>query len=130
MNFISVSPTEHSPRVEFNSNGKLLFEGRSILKNSIEFFKPLMDFVVKLKSETVVFNINLEYFNTATSKNLFEIIRCLDSNKHIQSFTIIWHFEEYDDASLEMAEIYAEFLSRGEMRYVAHHHLTQLYDFS
>jgi len=70
MNPILIKPTEHSPHVNFDPGGKLLLEGRSLPEDVNKLFAPLIEFASNLKAKNVEFDINLEYFNTATSKRL------------------------------------------------------------
>ena len=61
-----------TPTILFDINqGILEIKGRSIPENSIEFYKPLVDALDKysavIKPVTTV-NIQLEYFNTSSSK--------------------------------------------------------------
>ena len=49
-----------TPVVEFSSNGELLLKGRSIPENSIEFYKPLIEW---LESYSESKGINIENYN-------------------------------------------------------------------
>ena len=60
--------TTYMPRVDFSPKGKLEIEGRAIPEDANKFFNPLINFVDKLEAKDVVMDINLEYFNTAASK--------------------------------------------------------------
>lgn len=120
MERIIYEPTSHSPLVDFNPDGKLLMEGRSIPEDINKLFIPLIDFVKKLKVEKATIDLNLEYFNTATSKKLLELLKHLDANNNIGEVLINWHFEEGDEDSVEMAEIYEECLRRGKFQYHEH----------
>ena len=69
---IIIEGTPKTPTVKFDSSeGVFEIKGRSIPENSIEFYKPLVDALDKYagspKSATNV-NIQLEYFNTSSSK--------------------------------------------------------------
>ena len=60
-----------TPVVEFSSNGELLLKGRSIPENSIEFYKPLIEWLESYSespNSTTVLSVQLEYFNTSSSK--------------------------------------------------------------
>ena len=81
-------------------------------------FDPLIEFVQKLNVTEVNFKINLNYFNTATSKKLIEIMQYLEANNNIEIINIFWHFEEGDDDSVETAEIYEDLLLRANFRYI------------
>jgi hypothetical protein len=117
MERIVIKPSSHSPLVDFNTDGKLLMEGRSIPEDVNKLFQPLIEFVSILKVEKVTFDLNLDYFNTATSKRLLELLKHLDANNKINEVHINWHFEEGDEDSKEMAEIYEEFLHRCKFQY-------------
>ncbi len=115
---IVIEETTHSPRIEFYSSGRLLLEGRSIPEDAAKMYDPLIQFVTNLEKETVVLDINLEYFNTATSKKLLELFRQLEGNEKIFNLYINWHYEEGDDDSVETAEIYEDSLRKAEFRYL------------
>lgn len=115
---IVIEETTHSPRIEFYTNGRLLLEGRSIPEDAAKMYDPLIQFVIDLDKETVVLDVNLEYFNTATSKKLMELLRHLDANNKILNLYINWHYEEGDDDSVETAEIYEDSIMKGEFRYL------------
>ena len=109
--------TTYMPRVDFSPEGKLEMEGRAIPEDANKFFNPLIDFVDQIDAKEVVFDINLEYFNTAASKKLLELMKHLDANNKINTVRINWHFEEGDEDSIETAEIYEESLFRTNFRY-------------
>lgn len=117
MEKLVIEATNHTPLVEFNPDGKLKMEGRSLPEDVNKLFNPLLDYVINLNVENAIFEINLEYFNTASSKKLLELMKTLDANNKIGNVHINWHYEEGDDDSLEMAEIYEELLMRTEFRY-------------
>jgi len=114
---ISIEPTNQTPKVEFLPNGKFIMEGRSMPENVVAFYDPIIQFVQVKASGDIVFDINLEYFNTATSKKLLELLRHMEANSRIKSILVNWYFEEGDEDSLETAEIYEESLMRVEFRY-------------
>ena len=73
MDPINIEGTPKTPTVNFSSDsGVLEIKGRSIPENAVEFYKPLVDWIGSYgdsaQSNTEV-NIQLEYFNTSSSKN-------------------------------------------------------------
>ena len=108
MEDIRLEGTPKTPHVEFDGTaGTLEVKGRSIPENSIEFYKPLMDWIdnyaIDPKENTVV-NIQLEYFNTSSSKCILDLFKKLEAiNKEI---TIHWYYEEDDEDMLEAGEDY------------------------
>lgn len=129
MESIVIEPTESSPRVRFNTDGTLLLEGQSLPENVAAFYEPLMEFVKSISVDEITFDMNLEYFNTATSKKLLELLKALDGNEKVGKVNIIWHYEEGDEDSLEMAEIYEEKCpNRSTFRFILHAEALSLVD--
>lgn len=128
MESIFIEPKDQSPRVYFDKDGTLLLEGRSIPEDANKLFNPLIDFVQNLDQSNVTFDINLEYFNTLSSKKILELLKYLDDNNKIDNALINWHYEADDESSIEIAEFYEEFLLKSEFRYVEHPETISLFD--
>ena len=97
-----------TPVVEFSSNGELLLKGRSIPENSIEFYKPLIEWLESYSqspNSTTVLNVQLEYFNTSSSKCILDVFKKLESVSGSE-ITVKWHYEEDDEDMLEAGEDY------------------------
>jgi hypothetical protein len=113
----TLDPTSYIPLIEFSTEGYLKMEGRAIPEDANKLFNPLIRFIDELTVESVVFDIKLEYFNTASSKKILEMLKHLDSNSNVEKIIVNWHFEEGDDDSVETAEIYEDCLSRIKFSY-------------
>ena len=111
MEKISIEGTPKTPTINFDvAKGFLEIKGRSIPENSIEFYKPLVDWLEKYaanpQSATNV-NIQLEYFNTSSSKCILDVFKKLEAiNKGGSAVVINWHYEEDDEDMLEAGEDY------------------------
>ncbi|WP_291726404.1 DUF1987 domain-containing protein [Bernardetia sp.] len=107
--------TNKTPQLDFNSNeGRFLIAGRSIPENSIEFYKPLFEwldnYVSQAKSSTVL-DVKLEYFNTSSSKCLVEIFRKLETLQQKNDNVLInWYYEEDDEDMQESGEDFQEII--------------------
>lgn len=117
MENILIEPTSCLPLVDFNMDGNLKLEGRSIPEDATKIYNPLIEFVDQLELNNVTFDINLNYFNTASSKKILELLKHLDANNKIKTILVNWLYEEGDDDSVETAEIYEECLRRTDFRY-------------
>ena len=108
MEDLNLEGTAKTPTVDFKSNGELLIKGRSIPENSIEFYKPIIDWISDYgngpQSDTSV-NIQLEYFNTSSSKCNLDVFKKLESLPDT-SVKIKWYYEEDDEDMLEAGEDY------------------------
>jgi hypothetical protein len=112
MEALSIEGSPKTPTIKFDpNNGVLEVKGRSIPENSIEFYKPLIDSLDKYstgpKKETQV-NIQLEYFNTSSSKCILDVFKKLESIHKSGSSSIVinWFYEEDDEDMLEAGEDY------------------------
>jgi hypothetical protein len=108
MEDLSLEGTAKTPTVDFKVAGELLIKGRSIPENSIEFYKPLIDWIAAYsdnpKANTLV-NIQLEYFNTSSSKCILDVFKKLESISD-SSVSVKWYYEEDDEDMLEAGEDY------------------------
>ena len=111
MEKIVIEGTSKTPQVEFDgTSGELLIKGRSIPENSIEFYKPLIDWIEdyanQASGDTVV-KIQLEYFNTSSSKCILDVFKRLEMiRKNGKTVAIKWHYEVDDEDMLEAGEDY------------------------
>ncbi|MHB8259941.1 MAG: DUF1987 domain-containing protein [Bacteroidia bacterium] len=116
MEKFSLEGTPKTPTISFDlDSGVLEIKGRSIPENSIEFYKPLVDNLEKYqlspKPATTV-NVQLEYFNTSSSKCILDVFKKLENiHKSGSSVTINWHYEEDDEDMLEAGEDYQAIIS-------------------
>lgn len=116
MEKFAIDGTPKTPSISFDlASGVLEIKGRSIPENSIEFYKPLVDSLEKYagspKAQTNV-NIQLEYFNTSSSKCILDVFKKLESiHKGGSAVTINWHYEEDDEDMLEAGEDYQAIIS-------------------
>lgn len=96
-----------TPSIHFDAaSGNLELKGRSIPENSVEFYKPLNDWIDSYGkspvSDTTV-DVKLEYFNTSSSKCILDLFKKLESiSGEKTKVTVNWYFEE-DDEDMEEA---------------------------
>ena len=111
MGKIAIEGTPKTPTVNFDpETGVLELKGRSIPENSIEFYKPVVDALddySKGAKDGTKINIQLEYFNTSSSKCILDLFKKLEGI-HISGKEVIinWFYEEDDEDMLEAGEDY------------------------
>jgi len=112
MNSLLIEGTAKTPRISFSAeNGMLEISGKSIPENSIEFYQPVynwLDEYNKQPNKATTAKIQLEYFNTSSSKCLLDIFRKLETlQKSLKSdVTIQWMYEEEDEDMMEAGDDY------------------------
>ncbi len=110
-----IEPTRVTPLVKFDPEAGILeVKGRSSPENSIQFYQKIIDSLDAFaKSDKPKFttNFSFEYFNTSSSKCLFDVFKKLskisDEGKDI---IINWYYEEDDEDMMEAGEDYADLL--------------------
>jgi hypothetical protein len=111
MEALLIEGSQKTPAVEFDpQKGVLEIKGRSIPENSIEFYKPLVDWLEEYSdsaSTKTIVNVHLEYFNTSSSKCILDVFKKLESiHKSNNEVLINWYYEEDDEDMLEAGEDY------------------------
>lgn len=111
MEKINIEATPKTPSISFDfSNGILEIKGRSIPENSIEFYKPVVESLEKYgstPSSSTTVNIQLEYFNTSSSKCILDVFKKLEAiHKNGNQLVINWYYEQDDEDMLEAGEDY------------------------
>lgn len=101
-----------TPRVHFVAEtGDLEIKGRSIPENSIDFYKPLIDWVDsygRSPQAKTCLHVQLEYFNTSSSKCILDLFKKLEAIRSAgNEVLVLWHYEEDDEDMLEAGEDYA-----------------------
>ncbi len=111
MDNIKIEGTPKTPGVDFDAEkGTLEINGRSIPENSIDFYKPIIDwldqYALQPAAATTV-NVQLEYFNTSSSKCILDVFKMLEKiKKSGKDISVKWHYEEDDEDMLEAGEDY------------------------
>jgi|TARA_B110000211_G_C13822304_1_gene439806 hypothetical protein len=107
MNF-SIERSRKTPEVCFDaSEGRLTISGRSIPENSIQFYRPVIEWVDRMVAQSIATPIlvfvQLEYFNTSSSKCLLDLFKRLEK---MTSAEVHWHYDSDDEDMLEAGEDY------------------------
>lgn len=109
-----LSPSRVTPEVLINTEDHiLLMKGRSSPENSVMFFDQVKRGISNYFQNEQHLDVHFmfEYFNTSSSKSIFEIIKMLKKYMSIgKSVTFNWVYESYDEDMLETGEDYADLL--------------------
>ncbi|HBH47364.1 MAG TPA: nuclear pore complex subunit [Bacteroidales bacterium] len=118
MDRINLLGTDKTPRIIFETTGELYMGGRVICDNAEEFFSELIQFCTNLKENSVVFDINIEYLNTPSSKKLFQLFNSLEANKYIKNVNINWFYDSDDMDMKEVGTDYSELFTKLNFSFV------------
>lgn len=111
---LKINGTEDTPEIIYDvASNEFSISGRSLPEDVTSFYTPVFEWLNVFSTQTInktIFKIKLEYFNTASSKIILDILMKLEdiisSNKN--EIVVEWHYSENDDDMLEAGEEYAE----------------------
>lgn len=115
MENLLIEGTEDTPSVIFDlEQGIYEISGRSLPEDVVEFYTPVMNWLDQLEEEPVAdieFSFKLEYFNTASSKLILDVLLKLDEIfQDGTSMNVKWYYYEMDEDLMEAGEEYAELI--------------------
>ena len=114
MDNLYIAPTPSSPEVDFKFDmHTLALRGESYPENAAAFYGEIIsrleDYLGQLDGAHVEVNIALAYFNSSSTKMLFNLIEALnDSAEAGNQVRLNWFHDEEDDTILEFGEELSE----------------------
>jgi hypothetical protein len=99
---LNIAPTKTTPRVAYHPESRTLeFSGESYPENSVQFYQEIQKQVETFlagSTEPFVVSFKLDYFNTSTSKCLYDLLDFLEgAHKRNGNITVNWHYKEEDE---------------------------------
>lgn len=107
--------TSDTPEVTLDKErGRFEFYGKILPENPKEFFEPIIDwfreYVNNPNPETTL-TFKLDYFNTAASKKLLEILSIVQKiRENDGQVQVNWYYKSIDDDMLESGETFSEII--------------------
>lgn len=108
--------TRTTPGIDINleqGSGHIKLSGRSSPENSVQFYSPVMEALRMNHANLTELNVDvrLEYFNTSSSKCLYDIFKNLKQIEQQKiELNINWYYEPMDEDMFEAGEDYSELL--------------------
>ena len=113
MSVIKIQGTDDTPTVILDKENNIFeISGRSLPEDVVVFYKPILEWLDVYKNDPLdltVFNFKLEYFNTASSKLLLDVLLKLeDINNDGHEVLVKWHYPDDDEDMEEAGEEYSD----------------------
>lgn len=94
------------PEINFNvDSGMCSIEGESFMENAKEFYKPVNEWLIEFNKENpktkITLKIELSYYNTSSSKAIFELFYLLQKFQEKGADVEIYWFYNLDDKEME-----------------------------
>lgn len=110
---LKIEQSKHSPLIDFDHEQALLkIEGKSYPENTFEFYEPVITWIknfVKNSPKNINIEIKLSYYNSSSSKILFDIFDLLNqSNQEKANISVKWIFSHDNEIIKEAGEDFME----------------------
>jgi len=121
---LTLEATPETPSIILDKqNNTFKIQGKSFPEEARSFYQPVLDWLTQYTqnpNEKTSVVIDLEYYNTASSKMLLEVLKTFkEIHKKGAEVEIQWHYPEDDEDMLEAGEDYEEIL-QIPFRYVTY----------
>jgi hypothetical protein len=113
MELLNIEATDETLKVILNPLTHVFeFSGKSLPEDVTEFYNPLLEWLENYQAspgESTKVIFNMDYFNTASSKIILDILMLLEEiHEDTDGVTIEWHYREDDEDMEEAGEEYAD----------------------
>ncbi|MCR4558607.1 MAG: DUF1987 domain-containing protein [Bacteroidales bacterium] len=108
-------PTIDTPKVVLNAeSGVFEISQMSLPEDAVDFYAPIINWLMEYSEnpqKETVFNMKLEYFNTASSKQLIQILLLLGNLKGKTDIKVNWYYKEIDEDMQALGEEYSQIIN-------------------
>ncbi|MEW6444656.1 MAG: DUF1987 domain-containing protein [Pseudomonadota bacterium] len=106
MQDLHIAASGTSPEVDFRfSSHRLALIGESYPENAAAFYGPvieaLREYLAQANGQRIEVHVELRYFNSSSTKVLFNIFDLLNSATGSNEVVLHWYHDEEDDTILE-----------------------------
>lgn len=113
MRVIKLQGSDDTPTVILDAdNNTFQISGRSLPEDVAAFYEPILEWIDEYAEnplDKTVFDFKLEYFNTASSKLLLDVLLKLEDLYNAGHDVLVkWHYPDDDEDMEEAGEEYAD----------------------
>ena len=118
MEKIDIAGQEFTPHIVYDETTQIvMISGVSVPEDTKSFYEPLIKWVDNVFADAsfsgkLYLGINLQYFNTSSSKIIYDLIARLE--KHMaptRDLKVLWHYASDDEDMLESGQNFSEIVS-------------------
>ncbi len=101
MKALILNASEDTPEIIFNPGENVFKVSKiSVPENALEFYETVLDWLkeyLQSPNKQNVFEFDLEYVNTASSKQLIQVILSIQKLSEVSDTSIKWYYESIDE---------------------------------
>jgi len=115
METLRIEATDDSPQVLLDQeDNQFEISGKSLPEDVVDFYQPVMDWLKEYRKKPnakTEFNLKMIYFNTASSKQIMDILMVLEEMvEEGHEVVVKWHSKKSDEDMQEAGQEYEEML--------------------
>ncbi len=115
MDKLILTGTQDTPNVILDKDeNKFQFSGKSLPEDVKEFYSPIIQWIeeyAKTPNAQTTIEFKMEYFNTASSKIILDILTRLETMvKNGTNVEVHWYYQTDDEDMQEAGEAYADII--------------------
>lgn len=108
-----IEGTDESPEVILDkATNEFVFKGKSLPEDVKEFYNPILAWIedyAKNPNDNTVVEFNMEYFNSASSKQILDVLERFAVVKELgKEVSVKWHYMEDDEDMEDAGDSYAD----------------------
>lgn len=107
---ILVEPTQETPKIICEPEGKILVQGKSLTEDPIAFYTPILQWLSQIDANPLTFEMHIEYMNTASSKQVFSMLETAKANPFVKEINVDWFYESSDEDGLDTGKEFESLL--------------------
>ncbi len=114
MEALIIQASTDTPKVHLDKENNIFeISGLSLPEDAIEFYKPILNWLEEYASNPnseTKFDLKLEYFNTASSKQIIQLLLFLEKLNTKSAVKIFWHYKDIDEDMYDLGEEYSDII--------------------
>lgn len=115
MESIKLNQTKDTPNIILDkSEGDFWFKGTSIPENARTFYQSILEWIdeyIKNPNEETIVNFKMDYFNTSSTKYLFDImVKFKEIAKDEKMLIFNWYFHEEDKDMFDAGQNFSKMM--------------------
>ncbi len=115
METLKIEPTSDTPKIILDAaSGAFEISERCFPEDATHFFSPVLEWIktyCQSPNTKTQFNFKLEYYNTASSKQLFKLFVILHELSQKSEVVINWYYSASDTDMMSSGERYSKLLN-------------------
>ena len=124
MDAINIIEKEDTPRIILNSEkGQFEISKKSFPEDAITFYAPILVWLnsyAQNPNPATVFSFRMDYFNTASSKQIYKILIVLENISKFSPVEISWNYNKHDTDMLSSGERYSKLIPNLKFKFVGY----------